>query len=693
MPRECPLERVRNMGFMAHIDAGKTTTTERILYYTGRVRRMGEVDEGTATMDWMEQEKERGITITAASTTCFWRDHQINIIDTPGHVDFTVEVERSLRVLDGAVGIFCAVGGVEPQSETVWRQADKYRVPRLAFVNKMDRVEADFFRVLEMMEERLSGRFVPVQLPIGAGDIFNGIIDLVEMKAFTYLEESLGTVYEEMEVPRDLSDEAERWRENLLEVAADFDEEVMEKFLEGKEVPVEALKRAIREGTIKGEIFPVLCGSAFRYKGIQKLLDAVVDYLPSPLDIGPVKGIHPDTGREEVRYPSDESPFSALAFKVMTDLYVGRLVYFRVYSGTLRAGSQIYNATRRKKERVGRLLRMHANKREEVEKARTGDIVASVGLRHTTTGDTICDGKAPVLLEPMEFAKPVVSVAVEPKTKADQQALADALAKLADEDPTFQVRVDGETGQTIISGMGELHLEVLLDRLIREFRVGARVGKPQVSYRETVRKWAEAEGKFVRQTGGRGQYGHVVIELGPSEPGAGFIFEDKVTGGMIPKEYIPAVVEGIRDAMKTGVLAGYPMEDVHVVLKGGSYHEVDSSDIAFRVAGAIAFREGAKKADPMLLEPVMEVEVVVPEEYLGDVLRDLNARRGEITGISSRPDAQVVHAVVPLAEMFGYATKLRSLTQGRAIYNMQFLRYQEVPEELVERIIMLGKGS
>jgi len=692
MSRQYPLERVRNIGLMAHIDAGKTTTTERILYYTGRVHRMGEVDEGTATMDWMEQEKERGITITAAATTCFWRDHQINIIDTPGHVDFTVEVERSLRVLDGVIGIFCAVGGVEPQSETVWRQADKYKVPRLAFVNKMDRVGADFFRVLEMMEERLAGRFVPIQLPIGAGDIFTGIIDLVQMKAVTYSEETLGVVFEEMEIPRDLLDEAESWRERLLEAAADFDEEVMEKFLEGDDVPIEALKRAIRKGTIQGKMFPVLCGSAFRYKGIQRLLDAVVDYLPSPLDIGPVKGTHPDTGMEEVRYPSDESPFSGLAFKVMTDPYVGRLVYFRVYSGTLKAGSHIYNATRRKKERVGRLLRMHANKREEVDEARTGDIVASVGLRHTTTGDTICDGNAPILLEPIEFAKPVVSVAVEPKTKADQQALADALAKLADEDPTFQVRVDGETGQTIISGMGELHLEVLLDRLIREFKVGARVGKPQVSYRETVRKWVEAEGKFIRQSGGRGQYGHVVIELGPSEPGVGFVFEDKIVGGMIPKEYIPAVAEGIREAMQSGVLAGYPVEDVHVILKGGSYHEVDSSDIAFRIAGAMAFREGAKKADPVLLEPVMEVEVVVPGEYLGDVLGDLNARRGEITGISSRPDAQVVHAIVPLAEMFGYATKLRSITQGRAIYTMQFLRYQEVPKELVERIVMVGKG-
>ncbi|HIC96610.1 TPA: elongation factor G [Candidatus Bipolaricaulota bacterium] len=542
----------------------------------------------------------------------------------------------------------------------------------------------------EMMGERLAGRFVPIQLPIGAGDIFTGIIDLVQMRAVTYLEETLGVVFEEMEIPRDLSEEAEGWRERLLEAVADFDEEVMELFLEGEEVSTEALKRAIRKGTVRGEMFPVLCGSAFRYKGIQRLLDAVVDYLPSPLDVGPIRGAHPDTGREEMRYPSDESPFSGLAFKVMTDPYVGRLVYFRVYSGTLKAGSHIYNATRRKKERVGRLLRMHANKQEEVAEVQTGDIVASVGLRHTTTGDTICDGGAPILLEPMEFAKPVVSVAVEPKTKADQQALADALARLADEDPTFQVKVDGETGQTIISGMGELHLEVLLDRLIREFKVGARVGRPQVSYRETVRRWVEAEGKFIRQSGGRGQYGHVVIELGPSEPGAGFIFEDRVVGGMIPKEYVPAVVEGIREAMQSGVLAGYPVEDVHVVLKGGSYHEVDSSDIAFRIAGAMAFREGAKKADPMLLEPVMEVEVVVPGEYLGDVLGDLSARRGEIAGMTSRPDAQVVHAVVPLAEMFGYATRLRSLTQGRAIYTMQFLRYQEVPKELLERIVMVG---
>ena len=688
MARAYSLEHIRNIGIMAHIDAGKTTTTERILYYTGRLHRMGEVHDGAATMDWMEQEKERGITITSAATTCFWRDHRINIIDTPGHVDFTVEVERSLRVLDGAIGIFCGVGGVEPQSETVWRQADHYQVPRLAFVNKMDRAGADFFRVLDMMQERLGGRFVPVQLPIGSGDIFNGIIDLVKMKAVTYQEETLGMTWHEDVIPNDLQEEALHYREQMIEAISDYDDQVMEHFLEGEDIGIEDIRHAIRGATLAGKIVPVLCGSAFRNKGIQRLLDAVVDYLPSPLDIGAVEGEDPKTGEKKRRPVSDDAPFSALAFKIMTDAYMGRLTFFRAYSGTLRAGSYVYNATSNKRERVARLLYMHANKREDVEAVYAGDIAAVVGLRYTSTGDTLCDQKNPILLESMEFAKPVISVAVEPKTKGDQQALSESLTKLSDEDPTFKVSGNEETGQTIISGMGELHLEIIIDRLLREFKVAANVGRPQVAYKESIRKAVRQEGRFIRQSGGRGQYGHVVIELGPSEPGAGFVFEDKIVGGAIPREYIPAVAEGIREAMSSGVLAGYPVEDVKVALVDGSFHEVDSSEMAFRIAGAIAFREGARKAEPILLEPVMEVEVVVPGEYLGDVLGDLSGRRGDIVGMTHRPDAQVVHAVVPLAEMFGYATALRSITQGRAIYTMQFLKYQEVPTAVLDKLGM-----
>ena len=687
------MEHIRNIGIMAHIDAGKTTTTERILYYTGRLHRMGEVHDGAAAMDWMEQERERGITITSAATTCFWDDHRINIIDTPGHVDFTAEVERSLRVLDGAIGIFCAVGGVEPQSETVWRQADKYGVPRIAFVNKMDRTGADFFRVLEMMRERLASNFVPVQLPVGSGELFNGLLDLVKMKMVVYQEDTLGVVFTESEIPQDLQQQALTYREQLLEAVSDFDDSLMEKFLEGKEIAEEEIKAALRKATVHVRAVPVFCGASFKNKGVQRLLDGVVDYLPSPLDVPEVVGVHSSTGKQEARPPSGDAPFAALAFKVMTDPYVGRLTYFRVYSGRLKTGSYVLNANKGKRERVGRVLRMHANKREEIREVFAGDIAAVVGLKDTATGETLCVENRPILLEAMEFAKPVISVAIEPRTKADQDQLGAALAKLSEEDPTFYVSVDTETGQTIISGMGELHLEIIIDRLMREFRVAANVGKPQVAYKEALRKAVKSEGRFVRQTGGRGQYGHVWLEIEPGAPGSGLVFENKIVGGSVPGEYIPSVRQGVVEAMVSGVLAGYPIEDLKVTLYDGSYHEVDSSEIAFKVAGSMAFRDGARRADPCLLEPVMDIEVVMPGEYMGDVIADLNSRRGHIVGIVNRTDAQVVTAMVPLSEMFGYATRLRSLSQGRAIYSMEFSRYQELPESIAAEIVTRVRGA
>jgi elongation factor G len=694
MPREYPLEKTRNIGIMAHIDAGKTTTTERILYYTGRIHRMGEVHEGSATMDFLPQERERGITITSAATTCFWGGHRINIIDTPGHVDFTVEVERSLRVLDGAIALFCAVGGVEPQSETVWRQANKYRVPRIAFVNKMDRVGADFFNVVNMIRERLGANPVPIQLPMGQGELFTGIIDLIKMKAVVYKEETLGATWEEFDIPKELVDMAVEYRTKMLESVSEFDDTLLVKYLDGEEISEDEIKSAIRKATLEFKIVPVLCGSAFKNKGIQRLLDAVVDYLPSPLDInnGQVIGHHPFKDDKVVRQVSDDEKFTALAFKIMTDPYVGKLTFIRVYSGTLKSGSYVYNSTQGKKERVGRILRMHANHREDVEEAYAGDIVALVGLRNTKTGDTLCSEDDPILLERMEFPEPVISVAIEPKTKADQDKLGEALSKLMDEDPTFRVTVDEETGQTLISGMGELHLEIIVDRLRREFRVEANIGKPQVAYKETIRKKARAEGKFIRQTGGRGQYGHVWIEIEPNR-GKGYEFIDAIVGGVIPKEFIPAVDQGIREAMQNGIVAGYPVVDVKVTLFDGSYHEVDSSDLAFKIAASIAFKEAAKQAEPVLLEPIMEVEVVTPDEYLGDVIGDLNSRRGRIEGINMRKDGQVVKALVPLAEMFGYATRLRSITQGRAIYTMQFHHYEEVPQQIADMIIEKVKGK
>ncbi|MCS7228856.1 MAG: elongation factor G [Candidatus Kryptonium sp.] len=694
MPREYPLEKTRNIGIMAHIDAGKTTTTERILYYTGKIHRMGEVHEGSATMDFLPQERERGITITSAATTCFWRGHRINIIDTPGHVDFTVEVERSLRVLDGAIALFCAVGGVEPQSETVWRQANKYRVPRIAFINKMDRVGADFFNVVNMIRERLGANPVPIQLPMGQGELFTGIIDLVKMKSVVYKEETLGATWEEFDIPRELMDMAVEYRTKMLEAVSEFDDTLLVKYLDGEEISEEEIKSAIRKATLEFKMVPVLCGSAFKNKGIQRLLDAVVDYLPSPLDInhGEVIGHHPFKDDRVVRLVSDDEKFTALAFKIMTDPYVGKLTFIRVYSGTLKAGSYVYNSTQGKKERVGRILRMHANHREDVEEAYAGDIVAVVGLKFTKTGDTLCSEDDPILLEKMDFPEPVISVAIEPKTKADQDKLGEALAKLMDEDPTFRVTVDEETGQTLISGMGELHLEIIVDRLKREFRVEANIGKPQVAYKETIRKKARAEGKFIRQTGGRGQYGHVWIEIEPNR-GKGYEFIDAIVGGVVPKEYIPAVDQGIREAMQNGIIAGYPVVDVKVTLFDGSYHEVDSSDLAFKIAASIAFKEATKQADPVLLEPIMEVEVVTPEEYLGDVIGDLNSRRGRIEGINMRKDGQVIKALVPLAEMFGYATRLRSITQGRAIYTMQFHHYEEVPQQIADMIIEKVRGK
>lgn len=686
MARTTPLRNIRNIGIMAHIDAGKTTTTERILFYTGKVHRMGGVDEGSAVMDWMIQEQERGITITSAATTCVWRGVSINIIDTPGHVDFTIEVERSLRVLDGAIAVFCAVGGVEPQSETVWRQADRYSVPRIAFVNKMDRVGADFFNVVKMIRERLGANPVPIQLPVGSEDSFRGVIDLIDMKAIVY-KDDLGLEREVIEIPGELLGEARSARERLLESVAEIDDSIMEKYLEDVDVPSDQLKSAIRSGTLSNKIVPVLCGSAFKNKGIQLLLDAVVDYLPSPLDLPPVVGVVPGTNEQITRVASDDEPFSALAFKIMSDPYVGRLTYFRVYSGTLSAGSYVYNASKGKRERIGRILRMHANSREDVQEVFTGDIVAAVGLKDTGTGDSLCDENNPIVLESLDIPEPVISVAVEPKTKADEDKLTLALSKLAEEDPTFRVRIDEDTGQTIISGMGELHLEIIVDRLLREFKVAANVGKPQVAYRETITKTVRAEGKFVKQTGGRGQYGHCILEFVPLGPGGGFEFESRIVGGAIPKEFIPAVEAGLRDAMTTGVVAGYPMLGIKAILLDGSYHEVDSSDFAFRMAAAMAFREGCRKADPVLLEPVMKVEVVVPEEYLGEVVVDITSRRGRVLGMEPRANAQVVRAIVPLAEMFGYATDLRSATQGRATYSMHLHGYEEVPKNIADEIM------
>ena len=686
------LEKTRNIGIMAHIDAGKTTTTERILYYTGVTYKIGEVHEGTAVMDWMVQEQERGITITSAATTCYWKDHRINIIDTPGHVDFTIEVERSLRVLDGAVAVFDSVAGVEPQSETVWRQADKYKVPRIAFMNKMDRAGADFFMSVQSMVDRLGANPVPIQIPIGAEEKFRGPIDLVEMKAVYFDDETIGAKYVEGAIPDDMMPAARQYREKMIEALSDVDENIMEKFLGAEEISAEEIKAALRKGTMQMKLTPVICGTAFKNKGVQLLLDSIVDYLPSPLDVPSVSGTKPGNGSEVVRKADVNEPFSALAFKVMTDPYVGQLTFVRAYSGVLTAGSYIYNSTKDTKERVGRLLKMHANKREEIKEVAAGDIAAIVGLKNTLTGDTLCDEKSPIILESMEFPDPVISVAIEPKTKADQEKLYEAIGKLTQEDPSFKVSYNEETGQTIISGMGELHLEVIVDRLLREFKVEANVGKPQVAYRETIRISSKAEGKFIRQSGGRGQYGHVYLELEPVH-GKGFEFVNKIVGGTIPREYIPAVEKGIREAMDSGVLAGYPVVDIKVTLYDGSYHEVDSSEMAFKIAGSIGFKEAAKKAKPVLLEPMMSIEVVTPENYMGDVIGDLSSRRGKIQQMEKRGNAQAIKAQVPLSGMFGYATDLRSKTQGRANYTMQFSHYEEVPKGIAEAIVAKVKGE
>jgi elongation factor G len=688
-----PLEKTRNIGIMAHIDAGKTTTTERILYYTGVTYKIGEVDEGTAVMDWMVQEQERGITITSAATTCLWKDYKINIIDTPGHVDFTIEVERSLRVLDGAVAVFDSVAGVEPQSETVWRQADKYGVPRIAFMNKMDRVGADFFMSVNSMIERLGANPVPVQIPIGAEDEFRGPIDLVRMKAVYFDDETLGAKYTEGDVPDKLMPYALEYREKMLEALSDVDENILEKFLGREEISIDEIKAAIRKGTLEMKLTPVICGSAFRNKGVQLLLDTIVDYLPSPFDVPPVIGIMPGDGSKIIRHAEDNEPFSAIAFKVMTDPFVGQLTFIRVYSGVLSAGSYVYNSTKDVKERVGRLLKMHANKREEIKEISAGDIAAVVGLKSTLTGDTLCDEKNPVILESIEFPEPVMAVAIEPKTKADQEKLSQSLAKLAQEDPSFRVSFNEDTGQTIIAGMGELHLEIIVDRLLREFKVGANVGKPQVAYKETIRTVSKAEGKFVRQSGGRGQYGHVYIKIEPLETDKGFEFVNEIVGGTIPREYIPAVGKGIKEALERGILAGYPVVDIRATLYDGSYHEVDSSEMAFKIAGSMAFREAAKKAKPVILEPIMSIEVVSPEEYMGDVIGDISSRRGKIQNIERRGNAQVIKSHAPLSEMFGYATDLRSKTQGRATYTMQFSHYEEVPKGVSEGIISVVKGG
>ncbi|MDD4657452.1 MAG: elongation factor G [Eubacteriales bacterium] len=685
MTREIALEKTRNIGIMAHIDAGKTTTTERILFYTGRVHKLGETHDGAATMDWMIQEQERGITITSAATTAHWKDYRINIIDTPGHVDFTVEVERSLRVLDGAVGVFCAKGGVEPQSETVWRQADKYHVPRIAYVNKMDITGADYLRVVAMIRERLLTNAVPVQLPIGKEDSFRGIIDLVEMNALHYIDE-LGTQAETDAIPEELQDLASQYRDKLLETVADFDEEVMASYLEGGDISPLAIKRALRKGVLANKLVPVLCGSSYKNKGVQPLLDAVVDYLPAPNEVADIRGTEVRSGEEVVRRSDDNEPFAALAFKVAADPFVGKLIFLRVYSGTLAAGSYVYNSTKGKKERVGRLLRMHANHREEISEIRAGDIIAAVGLKETSTGDTLCSDNGAVILESMQFPEPVIDVAIEPKTKADQERMSLSLQKLAEEDPTFRTYSNPDTGQTIISGMGELHLEIIVDRLIREFKVGANVGKPQVAYKETISKTVEAEGKFVRQSGGRGQYGHVWLRLSPRESGSGFEFINKIVGGVVPREFIPAVEAGVKEATQNGILGGYPVIDVSVTIYDGSYHDVDSSELAFKIAGSIGFKAGMQKAQPVLLEPVMKVEVTVPEDYLGDVMGDINSRRGRIEGMDPDNGLTIIRAKVPLAEMFGYATELRSRTQGRGVFSMEFSHYEPVPKSIAEEI-------
>ncbi len=686
MPRLVPIERLRNIGIVAHIDAGKTTTTERILYYTGKTYKIGEVHEGAATMDWMPQERERGITITAATTACYWKDHQINIIDTPGHVDFSVEVVRSMKVLDGIIFIFSAVEGVQPQSEANWRWADRFGVPRIAFINKLDRLGADFYRVFNEIEKKLSIKPVAVQIPIGAEDQFKGVVDLMEMKAIIWLEETLGAKYEIVDVPADYMDKAQEWRAKMVEAIVEKDDELMMKYLEGEEIATEDLKRVLRKATINKELVPVLCGSAFKNKGVQPLLDAVLDYLPSPLDVPPVRGINPKTSQEEERKPFDEEPFCAYAFKVMSDPYAGQLTYFRVFSGKVTAGSYVYNATKDKKERVGRLLLMHANSREDVQEASAGEIVAAVGM-DAATGDTLCDEKFPILLEKLEFPEPVISMAIEPKTKKDQEKLSQVLNKFMKEDPTFKASADPETGQTLIHGMGELHLEIIVDRMKREYGIEVNVGKPQVAYKETIKGKASAEGKFIRQTGGRGQYGHAVIEIEPLERGQGFIFENAIVGGIIPKEFIPAVEEGVKEAMQNGVMAGYPVVDVKVKLFDGSYHEVDSSEMAFKIAGSLAFKEAAKKAGLVLLEPIMEVEVETPEDYVGDVIGDLNSRRGKIMGVENKGVITAIRAYVPLAEMFGYATTLRSLTQGRGTFIMKFSHYDEVPHSIAEQIV------
>ncbi|MBW6511695.1 MAG: elongation factor G [Desulfuromonadaceae bacterium] len=692
MARQVALNKTRNIGIMAHIDAGKTTTTERVLYYTGVSHKIGEVHDGAATMDWMEQEQERGITITSAATTCFWKDHRINIIDTPGHVDFTIEVERSLKVLDGAVAVFCSVGGVEPQSETVWRQADKYHVPRIAFVNKMDRIGADFMHGVQMMKDRLGANPVPIQLPIGKEDYFTGIVDLVEMKAIIYDDASMGAEFEIAEIPADMADEVAAAREVILEEISSNDETLMEKYLGGEELSIAEVKAGIRRATINLEINPVLCGSAFKNKGVQPLLDAVIDYMPSPLDVPAIPGTTTDGTQELTRPASDEEPFAALAFKVMSDPFVGQLTFFRVYSGVAESGAHVLNANKDKKERFGRLLKMHANKREEIKQVYAGDIAAAVGLKYSTTGDTLCDIKQPCLLESMDFPVPVISIAVEPKTKSDQEKMGAAIAKLVQEDPSLTIFTDEETGQTILSGMGELHLEIIIDRMKREFKVEANIGQPQVAYRETITKSVEVQGKFVRQSGGRGQYGDCWLRIEPQEPGAGFEFIDAIKGGVIPREYIPAVGAGAREASENGVLAGFPIADVKVTCFDGSYHDVDSSEMAFKIAGSMGFKEGAKKAGPVLLEPIMAVEVVVPEEYMGDVIGDLNSRRGRIMGMESRGNAQVIKAQVPLSNMFGYATDVRSATQGRATYTMTFEHYEQVPKAIAEEVIAKIKG-
>lgn len=692
MARAFTLENTRNIGIMAHIDAGKTTVTERILFYTGRVHKIGEVHDGAATMDWMIQEQERGITITSAATTCEWRKNRVNIIDTPGHVDFTVEVERSLRVLDGAVAVFCSVGGVEPQSETVWRQADKYKVPRIAFINKMDRMGADFFRGVSMISDRLGANPVPIQLPIGAEDNFIGIVDLVTMSSTVYTDD-LGTTEEHNVIPENLLELAAEYREKLVEAVAETSEELMMKYLEGTAITEQEIRDGIRRGVIGNKFIPVLCGSAFKNKGVQPLLDCVVDYMPSPLDVPPIKGIHPDTGEEDHRTASDTEPFSALAFKIMSDPFVGKLAFFRVYSGVLTAGSYVYNSTKSKKERIGRILQMHANHREDISEVRSGDIAAAIGLKDTTTGDTLCDEKSPIILEKMVFPEPVIHVAIEPKTKVDQEKMGGALSRLAEEDPTFKMHTDTETGQTIIGGMGELHLEIIVDRLQREFKVQCDVGRPQVAYKETIRKTVKSEGKFVRQSGGRGQYGHCWVELMPLEPGSGFEFVNKVVGGVIPREYINPIGAGIQEALQNGILAGYPVLDIRATVYDGSYHDVDSSEMAFKIAGSMAFKAGALKADPAIIEPVMKVEVTVPEDYMGDVIGDISSRRGRIEGMEARGNAQIVRGFVPLSEMFGYSTDLRSATQGRGTYTMQFDHYEEVPKGIAEGIIAKRQGA